>query len=114
MNRYASFACVVLLCAASSLHASPWSGITSHLYHRSTGATSAPRVVTIVLDSQVVLRRQVQIGDTLYTLRPGAMQRFHVPVGTPVIARSAMRSHADGELLFVAKPETAGQRFVID
>lgn len=114
MNRYVLSALAVVLCLAPSLHASPLSGPNSHLFHRNPGAAAAPQQVYLVLDSQVAVERKVQIGDTIYRLRPGMIQRFHVPVGTPVIARSAMGSHAPGQLMFIAKPEISGQRIVID
>ena len=114
MNRYTlSALTLVILSSAIASHASALDAVRSHVWHHGSTAVRQKRVL-LVLDSQTVARRRVQVGDTVYLLEPTRMVRFFVPVGTPVISRSSMSTHADGELLAMASSQTNGQRVVID
>ena len=114
MNRYVTSALSLSLALlpASAAHGSPFTALTRHFHHR-TSATPKPQRVLIVLDSQTVAKRRVQVGAVTYVLEPERMARFYVPLGTQVFARSTMRTHANGELLAVAGVNI-GSRVVID
>lgn len=68
MNRYAlSALTLVALTSAPVAHASTLDTLRSHLHHHTSTAVRQKRVL-LVLDSQTIARRRVQVGD-VSTLR---------------------------------------------